>query len=206
LGAGSPAAFVRVGGVSLVVRAVRTLVGSGVVDRISVLVNAQDVPITRELLSGDSAAVTVLAQEQFRARPEGTAEPLSNLPDIVLVHEVRHALTPSALVAELVGQVRSGARAVVPVMAVSDTIKQVDARGAVLGTADRSELRLVQSPVAFDGSLLGELGSAVLAGGARLLDEIGARVDSVRAVPGSPLAFAVHTPWELELAELLVNA
>jgi hypothetical protein len=67
-------------------------------------------------------------------------------------------------------------------------------------------LRLVQSPVAFDGSLLGELGSAVLAGGARLLDEIGARVDSVRAVPGSPLAFAVHTPWELELAELLVNA
>ena len=84
---------------------------------------------------------------------------------------------------------------VVPVLPLSDTVKIVDADGLVLGTPDRSGLRVVQTPCAFRLDVW-DCRSALLA-------QPAAR--AARTIPGDPLAFAVRSAWDRELAELLVT-
>jgi 2-C-methyl-D-erythritol 4-phosphate cytidylyltransferase len=52
--------------------------------------------------------------------------------------------------------VRHGADGAVPGVAVSDTVKQIDADGQVVATFDRSSLVAVQTPQAFRASALRE--------------------------------------------------
>ena len=75
-------------------------------------------------------------------------------PDFVLVHDAARALTPPELVVRVVEALRAGHSAVVPVLPLSDTIKAVDANGAVLATPERAGLRAVQTPQGFATELL----------------------------------------------------
>ena len=60
----------------------------------------------------------------------------------------RGRLPPTALITRAI--VAAGASgAAVPVVAVADTVKTVDAAGSVTGTLDRTHLRMVQTPQAF---------------------------------------------------------
>jgi 2-C-methyl-D-erythritol 4-phosphate cytidylyltransferase len=132
----------------------------------------------------------------------------------VLVHDAARALTPVSLIAELVATVAAGAGAVIPVLPLADTVKEVDPVGGVRTTLDRSVLRAVQTPQAFEVSTLrraydraydtasapGAVGATDDAG---LVERIG---EPVRTIPGDPLAFKITTPWDLRLAEMLVGA
>jgi 2-C-methyl-D-erythritol 4-phosphate cytidylyltransferase/2-C-methyl-D-erythritol 2,4-cyclodiphosphate synthase len=69
-------------------------------------------------------------------------------PDIVLVHDAARPFASAALVARAIGAAQTSGAAV-PVIAVADTVKTVDAAGCVTGTLDRAHLRLVQTPQAF---------------------------------------------------------
>ncbi|HEY2203238.1 MAG TPA: 2-C-methyl-D-erythritol 4-phosphate cytidylyltransferase, partial [Pseudonocardia sp.] len=174
LGAGIPKALVPVGGVPMVVRAVRTLLHSGAVDHVLVAVRAADVPVVRGLLAaalpddcrwdvvvgGTDRTSSVSAALAEGARRHAEA-------DTVLVHDAARALTPPGLVAALVAAVRGGLDAVVPVLPLADTVKEVDPAGAVLDTPDRSVLRAVQTPQAFEVGLLRRAyAEAGVAGGA----------------------------------------
>jgi 2-C-methyl-D-erythritol 4-phosphate cytidylyltransferase/2-C-methyl-D-erythritol 2,4-cyclodiphosphate synthase len=69
-------------------------------------------------------------------------------PDIVLVHDAARPFCSAELVSRaIVAGAETGAA--IPALAVTDTIKRVDADGRVAGTLDRSELRAVQTPQAF---------------------------------------------------------
>ena len=114
------------------------------------------------------------------------------------MHDAARPLAPPDLAIAVVDAVRSGYAAAIPVLPMSDTVKQVNAAGMVLGSVDRATLRVVQTPQAIRRELLvgPPLGAAI-----RL-----AATDrrAVHAVAGHPLAFAVRTAWDLELARLLV--
>jgi 2-C-methyl-D-erythritol 4-phosphate cytidylyltransferase/2-C-methyl-D-erythritol 2,4-cyclodiphosphate synthase len=69
-------------------------------------------------------------------------------PDLVLVHDAARPFASAALVSRAVAAARASGAAV-PVIAVADTVKSVDASGAVTGTIDRTNLRMVQTPQAF---------------------------------------------------------
>ena len=99
----------------------------------------------------------------------------------LLRHDARRPLTPPGLVAAVAAAVRAGQDAAVPALPLTDTVKRVDADGFVRGSPDREGLRVVQSP------WMGRPGATV-----------------AHLVPGDPLAFAVHTEWDLELAEQLL--
>jgi 2-C-methyl-D-erythritol 4-phosphate cytidylyltransferase / 2-C-methyl-D-erythritol 2,4-cyclodiphosphate synthase len=74
-------------------------------------------------------------------------------PQIVLVHDAARPFTSPALVSRAIA---AGARgAAIPGLALTDTIKEVDSTGRVVGTLDRNRLRAVQTPQAFlyDGLL-----------------------------------------------------
>jgi 2-C-methyl-D-erythritol 4-phosphate cytidylyltransferase len=120
--------------------------------------------------------------------------------DIVLVHDAARALAPAALFTRLISEVGRGFPAVVPGLLVTDTIKQVDENGRVLGTPDRASLRAIQTPQAFQRSVLEH---AHATGGeatddAALVERVGTEV---RVVDGDPLAFKITTSDDLAKAE-----
>lgn len=76
-------------------------------------------------------------------------EALSKLkPEIVLVHDAARPMASPAMVTRAIEAARN-AGAAIPALPVTDTVKQVDARGRVLKTLPREELRTVQTPQAF---------------------------------------------------------
>src|SRR6185295_15412849 len=83
-------------------------------------------------------------QASVRAGLEALA---SRKPDLVLVHDAARPFASAALIERAIAAAKSGAA--VPVLPVVDTVKTVDANGAVTGTIDRGMLRTVQTPQAF---------------------------------------------------------
>ena len=138
LAAGVPKAFFQLDGRTLVERAVSGLLESGVVDHVVVAVPADRTDQAKLILGREATVVAgganrgesvVLGVGGVR-RCRRTA--------FVLVDDAARALTPPGLVVRVVEALRAGHSAVVPALALSDTIKAVDANGVVLGTPERA--------------------------------------------------------------------
>ena len=193
LGPGAPKALRTVGGVPLLVHAVRTLVAAPSVDVVVVAAPADSVVEVAGLLDGgllddneigSGAELHVVAGGS--TRQESVAEALAMLADdidVVLVHDAARALTPVSLVERVVAAVRAGADAVVPALAVTDTVKSVDGDEVVTGTLDRSSLRAAQTPQGFRRSVLVEANFA--AAGPAVVGSIGDRRRRARRTTGS---------------------
>lgn len=83
-------------------------------------------------------------QASVRAGLEALAD---RRPAIVLVHDAARPFASAALVSRAIAA--AGGGAAIPGVAVTDTVKEVDAAGHVLRTLDRTSLRGVQTPQAF---------------------------------------------------------
>lgn len=179
-------------GVPLLVRSVCGVLASGVVERV-LLIGVED---RREAVLDACAGfpVEVRAHAPQRATTtDGDDHVTLGLDGVVIVHEVARPLAPPALLRAVLAAAREGHDVVVPVLPLADTVKQVDGDGLIRATPDRAGLRVVQTPQAFRGAFPLDLPTGALGPGR-----------AVHTVPGDPLAFAVHTAWDLELAELLV--
>lgn len=203
LGESTPKAFVPVGGSPMLALALQGLIASGSVDEVVVMVPAELVDQTRALLPVSEIPIHVVPGGAERT--DSVRAGLDAAPDatLVLVHDAARALTPPALIARVVAELRAGAPAVVPALPVTDTIKSVDATGAVTGTPDRSTLRAIQTPQGFDAQLLRAAYATTTQAtdDAGLVELLGA---VVRTVPGDALAFKITTPLDLVLANTLV--
>jgi 2-C-methyl-D-erythritol 4-phosphate cytidylyltransferase len=205
LAAGVPKAFYQLDGRTLVERAVEGLLKSGVVDRVVVAVPADRTDRAKLILGRDATVVAGGAN-----RVESVARALEavadlEIPDFVLVHDAARALTPPDLIIRVVELLRAGHQAVIPVLPLSDTVKVVDANGAVLGTPERAGLRAVQTPQGFATGLLlrayQQAGTADFTDDASLVEHIGGQV---QVVDGDPLAFKITTKLDLMLAQAIV--
>jgi 2-C-methyl-D-erythritol 4-phosphate cytidylyltransferase len=61
---------------------------------------------------------------------------------------------PIEVTKNVVDAVRNGAKAVIPVLSLVDTIKRVNNNGIAIETVDRNQLRRVQTPQGFDRATL----------------------------------------------------
>lgn len=202
LGHDEPKAFVCLGTDSLLTRSVDGLRASGAVDRIVVIVPAELLDAARRHVGDD---VTVVAGGLERT--DSVRAGLAAIGDaaVVLVHDAARALTPPTLIARVVAEVRAGRSAVIPVLPVVDTIKEVDIMGAVVGTPDRASLRSVQTPQGFDADVLRrayDATSDISTDDAGLVERIG---ETVHSIVGDALAFKITTPHDLLLAEALTR-
>ncbi|MCT2138779.1 IspD/TarI family cytidylyltransferase, partial [Dietzia cinnamea] len=135
----------------------------------------------------DSVRNGLAALTAHRRRPRAAVY------DVLLVHDAARCLTPPDAIRRVVTAVRGGAVAVVPVLPVVDTVKQVDADGYVVGTPDRAALRAVQTPQGFAPDVLlaaYDAAGDVTTDDAGLVERTG---DRVATVPGDPLAFKITT-------------
>ncbi|MEV1292220.1 2-C-methyl-D-erythritol 4-phosphate cytidylyltransferase [Pseudonocardia sp. NPDC049635] len=203
LGAGMPKAFVEIGGVPMLVRAVDGVLASGVVDHVVVVVPVELVRDAAGLLPGRPVTVVPGGADRTASVAAGLAATGPEA-EVVLVHDAARPLTPAGVVRRVVGAVRAGAAAVIPVLPVTDTVKTVDEAGIVTATVDRSTLRAVQTPQGFRGRelrLAYARGPDPVTDDAGLIEALGA---PVATVAGDPLAFKVTTVWDLRIAELLL--
>jgi 2-C-methyl-D-erythritol 4-phosphate cytidylyltransferase len=205
LGPGGPKALRLLAGEPLLVHAVRRVAAAPSVRMIVVAAPAAEVEAVREVLA-PVAPVTVVAGGA--ERQESVSLALAAVPaeiEVVLVHDAARALTPPELIESVAAAVRQGRPAVIPVLPVVDTIKEVGPGEVVLGTVDRSVLRSVQTPQGFRHDVL----AAVHASAADALTDDAGLVEKaglpVTCVPGSDLALKITRPLDLVLAEALLH-
>ena len=204
-GGATPKALVLLAGEPLLVHAVRALRAAPSVGAVVVAAPAGQVADVIALLQ----AYDVLVVAGGPTRQDSVGLALRALPadvDLVLVHDAARCLTPVAVIEQVIERLQAGAPAVVPVLPVVDTIKQVDAGGVVVATVDRAALRIIQTPQGFSRALL-ERAHATdadpLTDDAGLVELLGA---PILTVPGSDEAFKVTRPQDLLLAEAVLAA
>ncbi|MFN6549206.1 2-C-methyl-D-erythritol 4-phosphate cytidylyltransferase [Mycolicibacterium septicum] len=202
LGAGRPKAFVNLGDKPLLEYALDRLLASGAIDKVVVAVPPA---LTDEATLVFGGRAQIVAGGADRTESVGLALAAAGDPDFILVHDAARALTPPALIARVVAALAEGHSAVVPGLPLADTIKAVDANGAVLGTPERAGLRAVQTPQGFRTDVLRRAyqraGAGAVTDDASLVEQIGT---PVQIVEGDPLAFKITTPLDLLLAEAVM--
>jgi 2-C-methyl-D-erythritol 4-phosphate cytidylyltransferase len=205
LGGRVPKALVPVRGEPLLVHAVRGLLAAGCVDRVVVAAPAADLDTAIGALAAAGLDALVVAGGPSRTESVRLALHAAGEPTVVLVHDAARAFTPGEVIRSVVAAVTAGAPAVIPVLPVADTVKQVDASGVVVDTPDRVGLRVVQTPQGFAAEVLRRAYEASQNGAATddagLVERIGVPVSTV---PGHPNAMKITTPLDLAIAEAVL--
>ncbi|MGV8977902.1 MAG: 2-C-methyl-D-erythritol 4-phosphate cytidylyltransferase [Cellulomonas sp.] len=222
LGHRLPKALVKLSGVPLVVHAANALVSSGLVGLVVVTAPPEQLVEFTAALGAEIHGVPVRVVAGGATRQASVAAglaagltgALAALPDgvdVVLVHDAARALVPADLVVRVVEAVRAGHQAVIPGLAVTDTIKRVDGRGVVVETVPRIELRAVQTPQGFTpdvltrahaaGAHLGRDESSAVSDDAGLAESLGV---PVWVVEGHEDAFKITTPRDLAVAHVVL--
>lgn len=214
LGHGIPKALVALDGRPLLEHALQGIRDAGLTGPVLVTVPAGDTELSaaarahgaRPVTGGETRAESVRAAlaELARTAPGCTA---------VLVHDAARCLTPPEVFRTVVERLRAGARAVVPVLPVADTMRRVDDAGRSLGTVDRTVLRAVQTPQGFDLALLRAVNRNAAEAGTdpgavtddASLVEAHAPDTTVLTVPGHEHAFKITRPLDLVLAEAVLR-
>jgi 2-C-methyl-D-erythritol 4-phosphate cytidylyltransferase len=202
LGGGTPKALRALGGRPMLVRSVEALRRSESVTQIVVAAPPTLVEVVAQLLGRDVRVIAGGAE-----RVDSVRRALSAVDDdvsVVLVHDAARPLTPPALVDSVAAAVIAGHPAVIPVLGLADTVKEVGPDGRVIRTPARDGLRAVQTPQGFRRDVLAAayaLRDVPVTDDAGLVEALGVPVTTV---PGAQEAFKVTQPPDLVLAEALL--
>lgn len=195
LGANLPKALVQIVGRTLLEHSYFRL--SPVAAQVIVAAPAGFEDNFRELL-GDSATIVTGGT----TRTQSVKSALAALhPDIkyVLVHDAARALASTDLAERVLAALAGGDVAVIPGLAVADTIKEIDNDSEVLATPDRSHLVAVQTPQGFDRQTLVDAHQSGVEAtdDAALVELLGKKV---RIIPGEASAFKITHPEDIQRA------
>jgi 2-C-methyl-D-erythritol 4-phosphate cytidylyltransferase len=204
LGAELPKALVPLAGRPLVCWAVEALRTGGVTDVVVAVPAAERaafagaLPADVVLVDGGATRTASVRAALAAAGPDA---------DAVLVHDAARPLTPPDVVARVLAALADGARAVVPVLPVVDTVVTVADDGVVADAVPRAALRRVQTPQGFDRATLVAAYGA-LEDDAELTDDaavVRAAGVPVVTVAGDERAAKVTVAHDLALAELIAR-
>ena len=190
----------RLGGSRLIDRLLGTLHGAGL--PAPLVITGEDAHPSLRTTLGRSLPVIAVAggrEAALRAALDRSGE------ELLLLHDAERALTPGEVVHDVLGALRPDDDAVVPVITMTDSVKEVRADG--LRNIDRSTLAGLQSPRllrrrTLESVLSASGGVAADAGG---FDEIRAALEHgarVRTVHGSHAGFAVLDRLSLWQAQI----
>ena len=200
LGAEIPKALIQIQGITLLQRAFISL--SKVVDEIVITAPAGYEEQFKAIVGQSAEVITggVLRSDSIRV----ALKALSPSVESVLIHDAARALASSALAAKVLDELQSGQSAVIPVLKVIDTIKEIDRDGFVRATPDRSSLVAAQTPQGFNRQVLERAHSASddATDDAALVEAIGVKV---KTIEGEASAFKITTKEDIGQALLLLS-
>ena len=195
LGADIPKALIQLDGVTLIERSFASL--SQVVDEIVITAPAGYEAEFQKIVGESAKVITggVLRSDSVNLALQALSPSINH----VLVHDAARALATPGLAKQVLTQLESGELAVIPAMAVVDTIKEVDRDGYVRSTPDRSTLRAVQTPQGFNVEVLKRAheASADATDDAALVEALGIKV---KTIPGEARAMKITNPEDLAIA------
>ena len=208
-GAEVPKQFLKLGGRPILMRTIEAFweQGNGSLDVI-VTLPADQMDLWRELCDKYAFAVAHQVVAGGKTRWHSVKNALDSIGDpadvdVIAVHDgVRPLASP-----DLIGRVLEAARrdgAAIPVVMLNDSVRQVD--GEESHALDRSSLRAVQTPQAFDARLLleayGQPYDPTFTDDASVVERAG---HSVTLVDGDPANLKITRPMDLALAEYLLK-
>jgi 2-C-methyl-D-erythritol 4-phosphate cytidylyltransferase len=209
LGGDTPKQYQPIGGVPMVLRAVRAFTTHPDVAQVALVLPLADAESPPPFLRGVAGAgMLVVAGGAERA--DSVAAGLRALDaacTIVLVHDAARPFVERGVIDAVIAHARSGEGAVAA-LRVSDTLKQAVAEDPtrIDRTVPRDNLWRAQTPQGFPRSVLER---AHAAADARSATDDAALVErtglAVRLVPDSPINMKVTTAEDLALAELLAG-
>lgn len=209
LGPGSPKALRDIAGVPMLVHAVHAVAASPAVDLVVIAAPESEVDVVTGLLGRSTFNAEVSVVSGGSTRQESVARALITLPDdvdVVLVHDAARPLVPVEMVTEVVASVRAGNPCVIPGLAVTDTIKEVDSTDTVIRTVDREVLRAVQTPQGFQRSILQQAHAGADPDNAATDDAglVEASGVPVHVIPGHAEALKITRPFDILVAEAII--
>ena len=211
IGSDTPKQFLEIGGVPMLLRSVRPFVRHPAVAHVAVVLRAVDAAAPPAWLLPHAGTMLSLVAGGAN-RGDSVAAGLAALPPacrVVLVHDAARPFVDAPLIDRVIEGARAG-NAVVPALAVTDTIKETDAADPhrIARTVPREALRRVQTPQGFPREVLEEAHARARRDGvsgtddAALVERLGG---VVRMVVGDPRNLKVTTAEDLELAEYLAR-
>jgi len=197
------AAFGPLAGEAPLVRVVRTMRGEAVVATAEPLADA-----VRESLAAHGLSVVGIAVAEGPAsRAHCLAAGLQYLKDQsrhILIHDVRRPLASEGVRDRVIAGLQAGSSVVMPTLAVTDSVKAVDASGSVTGTLDRSQLQAVQYPRGFAADQLSQLLAAPTSAEFDELDETLRTGTPITFVDGDSDGFVVELPRDAAFVEAII--
>ena len=144
-----PKQFRRLGGDTLLQRALSAFTGVAAVSLVQPVIRPDDLALVHTLVDGMDVLPPVSGGATRQASVRAGLEALEpREPDIVLIHDAARPFASSELIARaIVAAEKTGAA--IPGLPVTDTVKRIDRTGMIETTLDRNSIRLVQTPQAF---------------------------------------------------------
>jgi 2-C-methyl-D-erythritol 4-phosphate cytidylyltransferase/2-C-methyl-D-erythritol 2,4-cyclodiphosphate synthase len=144
-----PKQFRRVGGETMLRRALLSFAGAHSVNFVQPVVRPEDLDLVRTLTGDLKVLSPVFGGATRQASVHAGLEALlQHSPGIVLVHDAARPFASASLIARAI-EAAEKTGAAIPALPVPDTVKRVNEAGVVEATLDRNSIRLVQTPQAF---------------------------------------------------------
>lgn len=202
--------YLSLGGVPVVVRSLQLFLDHPAVKEVVAVIPPGEAGIVEELLRPYFPPQKVKLVDGGASRPESVDRGLKALEEeteLVCIHDAARPLASAGLLDRLLS---TAARwgAAVPVLELSDTVKEIDGAGFILSTPDREKLRLVQTPQVFKRDIILEAyrnsaAAALNATDDARLVELSGR--AIKTVPGEPENIKITRQLDLKLATLLLE-
>jgi 2-C-methyl-D-erythritol 4-phosphate cytidylyltransferase/2-C-methyl-D-erythritol 2,4-cyclodiphosphate synthase len=150
-----PKQYQPLAGVPVIRPTLSAFLGHPEIGAVQTVIHPDDEPLYRAAVTGMDLLPPVAGGATRQNSVHAGLEALSaaSPPDIVLIHDAARPFLSGALITRAIS---AGERhgAAVPAVAVTDTVKKIDERAVVTETLDRSRLRIVQTPQAFNFALV----------------------------------------------------
>lgn len=205
-------AMVPLAGTPLLIRSARAFAGIEEVKEIVLVVHPDDISVLTTGSYGEmlrEIGVTKLIPGGAR-RQDSVLQGIHAVPaDVggILVHDAARPFV-SAETIRAIAAALDLHEAVVPCVPVTSTVKKVGGDRKVLATLDRSELRAAQTPQGGRREILVRALTQALADGVEVTDDVQA-MERLGVQPfvvdDSPWNFKVTTPFDLRVAELVLE-
>jgi len=208
---GGPKQYQPIGGVPMVLRALRPFVSHPDVKQVVLVLPPEDAAEPPAFLSGLGSGLTIVGGGAERA--DSVAAGLAALDPAcatVLVHDAARPFVERGVIDAVIAHARAGEGAVAAVP-LSDTLKQAapDDASRVARTVPRDGLWRAQTPQGFPRVVLERAHAAARTASSGLPTDDAALVEHtgvpVRLVPDSPRNLKVTTAADLALAELIAG-
>lgn len=211
MGAGIPKQFLPLGGRPVLLRTLEAIAAAVPEAETVVVLPAAHIGTLHELCERFGCTVRYRATAGGASRFESVETGLKALPDdcsLIAVHDGVRPLVTADMIRRGLDCARTN-RTAVPVIPVTDTIREVTAEGSS-HTIDRSKLRAVQTPQIFDGELLRRAyrDAAAMNDKSRFTDDASVVEDFGTAISlyeGSRENLKLTTPADMTIAEAILS-